>query len=56
MYDKGATASWGPEMTGQMLESWTGETIPYEAQKDRNQYDNYCEYILNQSWFSWLYT
>ncbi|NOU60782.1 SusC/RagA family TonB-linked outer membrane protein [Marinifilum caeruleilacunae] len=35
VYDKNATASWGPEMTGQMLESWTGETIPYELQKDR---------------------
>ena len=34
-YDNDATGSWGPEMTGQMLESWTGETIPYEAQKDR---------------------
>lgn len=35
VYDKNGTSSWGPEMTGQMLESWTGETIPYEAQKDR---------------------
>ncbi|WP_054720036.1 SusC/RagA family TonB-linked outer membrane protein [Marinifilum fragile] len=35
VYDKNSTASWGPEMTGQMLESWTGETIPYEVQKDR---------------------
>ena len=34
-YDKNSTASWGPEMNGQMLESWTGETIAYEAQKDR---------------------
>jgi TonB-linked SusC/RagA family outer membrane protein len=34
-YDKNGTASWGPEMKGQMLESWTGETIPFEAQKDR---------------------
>eukprot|EP01029_Cantina_marsupialis_P011622 TRINITY_DN258_c0_g1_i2.p1 TRINITY_DN258_c0_g1~~TRINITY_DN258_c0_g1_i2.p1 ORF type:complete len:1052 (-),score=196.35 TRINITY_DN258_c0_g1_i2:33536-36691(-) len=34
-YDKMGTSSWGPEMKGQMLESWTGETIPYEAQKDR---------------------
>lgn len=34
-YDKNSTSSWGPEMTGQMLESWTGETIAYEAQKDR---------------------
>nr|WP_320119227.1 SusC/RagA family TonB-linked outer membrane protein [uncultured Marinifilum sp.] len=35
IYDMNADASWGPEMTGQMLESWTGETIPYEYQKDR---------------------
>ncbi|RUT79097.1 SusC/RagA family TonB-linked outer membrane protein [Ancylomarina longa] len=34
-YDKNATSSWGPMMQGQMLESWTGETIPYEAQKNR---------------------
>ncbi|MFA8433034.1 MAG: SusC/RagA family TonB-linked outer membrane protein [Marinifilaceae bacterium] len=34
-YDKNGTSSWGPEMKGQMLESWTGETIPFEAQKDR---------------------
>ncbi|WP_321298426.1 SusC/RagA family TonB-linked outer membrane protein [Marinifilum fragile] len=34
-YSKKATSSWGPEMTGQMLESWTGETIPFEAQRDR---------------------
>ncbi|MCU4176606.1 SusC/RagA family TonB-linked outer membrane protein [Carboxylicivirga sp. N1Y90] len=34
-YDNQATGSWGPEMNGQDLESWTGETIPYTAQKDR---------------------
>ncbi|NJO91214.1 MAG: SusC/RagA family TonB-linked outer membrane protein [Chloroflexia bacterium] len=35
VYDRFATSSWGPKMGGQMLESWTGETIPYEAQTDR---------------------
>jgi Outer membrane receptor proteins, mostly Fe transport len=35
VYDADATASWGPEMQGQMLESWTGETIAFENQKDR---------------------
>ncbi|WP_321316701.1 SusC/RagA family TonB-linked outer membrane protein [Labilibaculum sp.] len=35
VYDKNGTSSWGPEMKGQMLESWTGETIAYEGQKDR---------------------
>lgn len=35
VYDKNSASSWGPEMTGQTLESWTGEMIPYEAQKDR---------------------
>ncbi|RZT91863.1 TonB-linked SusC/RagA family outer membrane protein [Ancylomarina subtilis] len=34
-YDNTNTSSWGPEMNGQMFESWTGETIAYEAQKDR---------------------
>ncbi len=34
-YVNDETSSWGPEMKGQMLESWTGETIPYEGQKDR---------------------
>jgi TonB-linked SusC/RagA family outer membrane protein len=34
-YDNTNTSSWGPEMQGQMFESWTGETIAYEAQKDR---------------------
>jgi len=34
-YYPGAERAWGPEMTGQMLESWTGETIPFEAQNDR---------------------
>jgi TonB-linked SusC/RagA family outer membrane protein len=29
------TSSWGPKFEGQSLESWTGETIPYEAQTDR---------------------
>ncbi|PKQ64207.1 hypothetical protein BZG02_05125 [Labilibaculum filiforme] len=35
VYDNSSTSSWGPEMNGQMLESWTGEMMPYEAQKDR---------------------
>ncbi|WP_320019233.1 SusC/RagA family TonB-linked outer membrane protein [Labilibaculum manganireducens] len=35
VYDKNGTSSWGPEMKGQMLESWTGEMIPYEAQTNR---------------------
>lgn len=34
-YDNTNTSSWGPEMKGQMFESWTGETIAYEPQKDR---------------------
>lgn len=34
-YDKNSTVSWGPKFAGQSLESWTGETIPYEAQTDR---------------------
>jgi len=34
-YDKNGTSSWGPMMQGQMFESWTSETIPYEAQKNR---------------------
>lgn len=35
VYDKNATSSWGPKFEGQSFESWTGETIPYEAQTDR---------------------
>ncbi|TAJ11745.1 SusC/RagA family TonB-linked outer membrane protein [Marinilabiliaceae bacterium JC017] len=35
VYDKNSNTSWGPKMEGQMLESWTGETIPYTAQEDR---------------------
>jgi len=35
VYSKDSEWSWGPEMKGQQLESWTGETIPYTAQKDR---------------------
>ena len=35
LYDNKSTSSWGPEMNGQMLESWTGEMLPYEVQKDR---------------------
>ena len=35
VYDKNGTLSWGPEMKGQMLESWTGEMIPYKAQTNR---------------------
>ncbi|WP_052522030.1 SusC/RagA family TonB-linked outer membrane protein [Saccharicrinis fermentans] len=34
-YSNEAVSSWGPEMEGQMFESWTGETIPFEVQKDR---------------------
>ncbi len=34
-YNMKGETSWGPEMKGQLLESWTGETVPYEAQKDR---------------------
>lgn len=34
-YDRFETSSWGPKMEGQMLESWTGETIPYSAQTNR---------------------
>ncbi|WP_096433252.1 SusC/RagA family TonB-linked outer membrane protein [Labilibaculum antarcticum] len=34
-YSNSSTSSWGSEMQGQMLESWTGEMLPYEAQKDR---------------------
>lgn len=35
VYDKNGTSSWGPKFNGQSLESWTGETIPYEAQTNR---------------------
>lgn len=35
VYDKNGTSSWGAKMEGQLLESWTGETIPYEAQTNR---------------------
>ena len=35
VYDPRGKSSWGPLMEGQMLESWTGETIPYELEKDR---------------------
>ena len=35
VYSPNSQTSWGPKMEGQMLESWTGELIPYEAQKDR---------------------
>lgn len=35
VYDKNSTVSWGPKFNGQQFESWTGEVIPYEAQKDR---------------------
>jgi len=34
-YDKSNASSWGPEMKGQMFESWTGETLAFNAQKDR---------------------
>lgn len=34
-YSNSSTSSWGSEMQGQMLESWTGEMLPYEAQKGR---------------------
>ncbi|RPH31933.1 MAG: SusC/RagA family TonB-linked outer membrane protein [Bacteroidales bacterium] len=35
VYDRFGTSSWGPLMEGQMLQSWTGELIPYSAQTDR---------------------
>lgn len=35
VYDKFGTASWGPLMNGQMLESWKGEEIPFSAQTGR---------------------
>jgi TonB-linked SusC/RagA family outer membrane protein len=35
VYDPTSTTSWGPEMNGQMLEAWTGETIAYSPQSDR---------------------
>lgn len=35
IYDKFGTTSWGPLMNGQMLESWTGELLPYTAQTNR---------------------
>lgn len=35
VYRNDVASSWGPEMNGQMLESWTGETIAFENQKDR---------------------
>ena len=35
VYNKNATSSWGPEMNGQLLESWTGEEIPFSNQEDR---------------------
>ncbi len=47
VYDKFGDASWGPKMEGQQLESWTGETIPYEAQKNRLK--DFTRLGLNQS-------
>ncbi|MCU4155548.1 SusC/RagA family TonB-linked outer membrane protein [Carboxylicivirga sp. A043] len=35
VYYKDSEWSWGPEMKGQDLEAWTGETIPFTAQKNR---------------------
>jgi len=35
LYDKFGTESWGPLMNGQLLPSWTGEELPFVAQKDR---------------------
>ena len=34
-YDMNSTSSWGPKMEGQLLESWTGEQVPFTAQNDR---------------------
>ncbi|MFI2742118.1 SusC/RagA family TonB-linked outer membrane protein [Zhouia sp. PK063] len=36
-YANNVGTAWGPKMEGQMLESWTGETIPYEAQADQRK-------------------
>ena len=35
VYDKNSTYSWGPSLNGQLLESWTGEEIPFTAQNDK---------------------
>lgn len=35
VYDKFGTTSWGPLMNGQLLESWTGEELPFSAQTNR---------------------
>nr|WP_319268537.1 SusC/RagA family TonB-linked outer membrane protein [uncultured Draconibacterium sp.] len=32
IYSPNSSMSWGPAMEGQMLDSWTGETLPYTAQ------------------------
>ncbi len=47
VYDKNSTVSWGPKFEGQSLESWTGEVIPYEAEK--NRIEDFCRTALSQS-------
>ncbi len=47
VYSSSATDSWGPLMEGQLLESWTGETIAYEAQEDR--IEDFCRTGVSQN-------
>jgi TonB-linked SusC/RagA family outer membrane protein len=47
IYSSSATDSWGPLMEGQQLESWTGETIAYEAQDDRIK--DFCRTGVSQN-------
>ncbi|WP_282054371.1 SusC/RagA family TonB-linked outer membrane protein [Maribacter luteus] len=35
VYDKNGTSSWGPQFDGGIREAWTGEMIPYVAEKNR---------------------
>lgn len=46
VYDKNSAYSWGPKMEGQMLPSWTGETVPYTAQTNRIK--DFCRTGISQ--------
>ncbi|MRX65092.1 SusC/RagA family TonB-linked outer membrane protein [Maribacter luteus] len=35
VYDRLGTSSWGPQFDGEAREAWTGEMLPYVAEKDR---------------------
>lgn len=46
IYDKNEIVSWGPKMEGQLLESWTGNEIPYSPQT--NRLEEFCQNAISQ--------